>query len=187
MDRNYLVQWFSMHAGQPKLICHCWLTSQGALGTGKQMQKGNPILLQTLSPTKAAQWTKGFLGGSRDVSEGEGDGLSGRAAQWWNVSQRNICRLMWWKDRGMLESGCPGLGYLPGMWSSASLFISFCLSFLICKIGIKLPLTSHRLVEGLNGIIDAKAHCKRLNPYTNVTRTGSSGKPSWILDLHSGL
>lgn len=127
----FLVQWFSMHAGQPKLICHCWLTSQGALGTGKQMQKGNPILLQTLSPTKAAQWTKGFLGGSRDVSEGEGDGLSGRAAQWWNVSQRNICRLMWWKDRGMLESGCPGLGYLPGMWSSASLFISFCLSFLI--------------------------------------------------------
>ena len=85
MDRNYLVQWFSTHASQLKLICHCSLASQGALGTGKQMQKGNSILLQTLSPTKAAQWTKGFLGGDRDVSEEEGDGLSGRAAQWWNV------------------------------------------------------------------------------------------------------
>ena len=69
MDRNDLVQWFPTNAGQLKLICHCLLTSQGALGTGKQMQKGNPILLQILSPTKAAQWTKGFLGGSRDVSE----------------------------------------------------------------------------------------------------------------------
>lgn len=85
----------------------------------------------------------------------------------------------------MLESGCPDSA-ISQACGLQQVFISFVLVF-ICKIGIKLPLTSHRLVEGLNGIIDAKAHCKRLlNPYTNVARTGSSGKPSWILDLHSG-
>lgn len=83
--------------------------------------------------------------------------------------------------------GLPRARLSPAMWSSASLFISLCLSFFICKIGIKLPLTSHRLVEGLNGIIDAKAHCKRLNPHTNVILTGSSRKPCWALDLGSGF
>lgn len=58
MDWNYLVQWFLTRASQLKLICHCSLASQGALGTSTQMQKGNSILFQTLSPTKAAQWTK---------------------------------------------------------------------------------------------------------------------------------
>lgn len=76
----------------------------------------------------------------------------------------------------------PDLSHLPAMQSSASPLISLCLSFFICKIGIKLPLTSHRLVGGLNGIIDAKADCKLLNPYTNVTLPGSSRKPCWILD-----
>lgn len=174
----------ALHPRQPTEVhLSLFVSIPGCTRLRKQMQKGNSILLRTLSPTKAAQWTKAFLGGSRDIRKEEGNGLSGRTAQWWNVWQRNICRLMWWKDHGMLESGCPGLGYLPAMWSSASLFISLCLSFFICKTGIKLPLTSHRLVEGLNGIMDAKAHCKRLNPYTNVTLTGSSRKPCWILDL----
>lgn len=59
VDWNYLVQWFLTCARQLKLICHCSLASQGAPVSSKQMQKGNSILLQTRSPTKAAQWTKG--------------------------------------------------------------------------------------------------------------------------------
>ena len=66
-DWNYLVQCFFTRTSQLKLICHCSLASQGALGTSKQMQKGNSILLRTCSPTKAAQWTKGLLSGNRDV------------------------------------------------------------------------------------------------------------------------
>lgn len=61
----------------------------------------------------------------------------------------------------------------PHHVSSASLFTSLCLSFSSAKIGIKLPLTSHGLVEGLNGIMDAKAHCELLNPYTNVILPGA--------------
>lgn len=77
----------------------------------------------------------------------------GRMAEWGgrpveNVSQRNICRLMWWKDRGMLESGCPGLAISPRHGLQQVSLFPFVLVF-ICKIGIKLPLTSHRLVEGL--------------------------------------
>lgn len=74
VDWNYLVQWFLTCASQLKLICHCSLASQGAPVSSKQMQKGNSILLQTRSPTKAAQWTKGPLSGSRDVRKERGKG-----------------------------------------------------------------------------------------------------------------
>ena len=58
----------------------------------------------------------------------------------------------------------PGTRHLPAVWSLASPFISLCLSFFICKIGIKLPLNSHRPEEGLNGEIDAKAPRKLVDP-----------------------
>lgn len=66
VDWNYLVQWFFTRTSQLQFICHCSLPSQGAPGTGKQIRRGNSILLRTLSPSKTAQCTKGVLRGSRD-------------------------------------------------------------------------------------------------------------------------
>lgn len=77
VDWNYLVQWFFTRSSQLKLICHCSLASQGAPDTSKQMQKGNSILLPNRSPSKAAQWTKGLLSGSRETDCQEGQLSSG--------------------------------------------------------------------------------------------------------------
>lgn len=103
-------------------------------------------------------WQQGCSAGQ------EGNGLAGRAAQGRHVvsekpQQVNVVERAW-----NVGTRLPGTRRLPAMWSLASLFVSLCLSFFICKIGIKLPLTSHRLVEGLNRVIDAKAHCKLVDP-----------------------
>lgn len=111
VDGNYLVQWFSTHAGQWRLICHCSLTSQGAPGSGKQIRKGNSILFPTLSPTKRAQCTKGVPGGSRDVRRDRREmDWQGGQLRGGTLCQRSPCRSMWWKEHGMLEPGCLGLG-----------------------------------------------------------------------------
>lgn len=179
VDGNYLVQWSFTHARQLKLICHCSLASQDAPGTqqtdGERKFNSPPNPL----PTKAGQWTKGFLSGIRDVRRRGGQWTVREGSSVVECGAERLCRLMRWEENGLLEAGCHGLGQLPVTCSAASPLSSLCLSFFICKIGIKLPLTSHRLVEGLNGIIDIKAHHELLNPYTTVTFTGSSRKP-WI-------
>lgn len=80
----------------------------------------------------------------------------------------------------MSASGCRGLGRLPAMCLQQVSSLPFVLVFSSAKIGIKLPLTSHGLVEGLNGIMDARAHCELLNPYTNVILLGA-------LESHAGF
>lgn len=73
----------------------------------------------------------------------------------------------------MSASGCRRLGCLTAMCLQQVSSLPFVLVFSSAKIGIKLPLTSHELVEGLNGIMDAKAHCELLNPYTDVMLPGA--------------
>lgn len=178
VDGNYLVQWSFTHARQVKLICHCSLASQDAPGTqqtdGERKFNSPPNPL----PTKAAQWTKGFLSGIRDVRRRGGQWTVREGSSVVECGAERLQANAVGRERAV-RGRRPGLGQLPVTCSAASPVSSLCLSFFICKIGIKLPLTSHRLVEGLNGIIDIKAHHELLNPYTTVTLTGSSRKP-WI-------
>lgn len=148
MGWKYPVQWFFTRTSQLQFICHCSLPSQGAPGTGKQIRRGNSILRRALSPSKTAQCTKGVLRGSRDGRKERREmdcqgGQLGVECVSEKYLQVNVLERAW-----NVRTRLPGTRHLPAMWSLASPFISLCLSFAICKIGIKLPLTAHRLVEG---------------------------------------